>query len=543
LTGFPGLEDNPSFSPDGNQVAFSWNGDKEANTDIYVKLIGPGAPLRLTADPAVDTFPRWSPDGRSIAFIRRQASQRSSMFSVFVIPALGGPEKRVGDFATHDSGIGIPLPSACWTPDSKALIVSASLTPGAPNALAVVPLDGGQMKPLTHPGDNWFGDTNPTLSEDGRTLAFLRASDGLEIPFVVGLSAGLEAQGEPQEIELKERQVSAVTWLPGSRELLFANGIANGSGLYRIAVHAGALPALLPGIAPGAYSAAVSRQGHRLAYAALKVDSNFWSVDIAAKTARLERNLSSPFADTFPQFSPDGKRVAFYSNRGGSLQIWTANRDGSQMQQLTSLPGPITASPRWSPDGRQIVFDSNTGGVFQSYIMTADGGRPRLLINDKPAFFSNWSRDGRWVYFVSNRTGESQIWKTQPESGASVQVTHGGGTVPMESPDGKTLYFGQERTGTLWRMPVEGGQETQVLPDVFRANYVVTDGGIYFQTQPAKDGKASIRYFSFVTKVTTEIVSTTEPEDGLTLSPDGRTLMLAQIDYKVQDLMLVENFQ
>ena len=70
LTSYPGSESYPSFSPDGSQVAFSWNGEKQDNFDIYVKVIGTEPPLPLTTNPAKDYSPAWSPDGRWIAFCR-----------------------------------------------------------------------------------------------------------------------------------------------------------------------------------------------------------------------------------------------------------------------------------------------------------------------------------------------------------------------------------------------------------------------------------------------------------------------------------------
>src|SRR5262249_34854729 len=73
LTTYPGNEGHPDFSPDGNQVVFTWDGERGDNTDIYVKLIDSGAPLRLTTDPLPDFGPKWSPDGRNIAFLRRVA--------------------------------------------------------------------------------------------------------------------------------------------------------------------------------------------------------------------------------------------------------------------------------------------------------------------------------------------------------------------------------------------------------------------------------------------------------------------------------------
>jgi Tol biopolymer transport system component len=71
FTTFPGKEIDPAFSPDGNQLAYAWEGENGDNFDIYVQLIGTGSPLRLTRDPGADLYPAWSPDGRSIAFVRQ----------------------------------------------------------------------------------------------------------------------------------------------------------------------------------------------------------------------------------------------------------------------------------------------------------------------------------------------------------------------------------------------------------------------------------------------------------------------------------------
>ena len=142
LTSYSGRQDEPSFSPDGSQIAFDWDGPQGDYYDIYVKLIGPGSPLRLTTDPAPDYQPRWSPDGRSIAFVRGNF-QRTGQYSVMVIPALGGPERRIGTFSYTPTNAGLNVPSLCWTRDSKALIVAASDSPGRPVGLELVPIDGG----------------------------------------------------------------------------------------------------------------------------------------------------------------------------------------------------------------------------------------------------------------------------------------------------------------------------------------------------------------------------------------------------------------
>jgi hypothetical protein len=87
LTTYLGHQASPSFSPEGDRVAFSWDGFARDNVDIYVKLIGAEVPVRLTTDPAADLFPAWSPDGRWIAFLRILPGDKSA---VFLIPSVGG---------------------------------------------------------------------------------------------------------------------------------------------------------------------------------------------------------------------------------------------------------------------------------------------------------------------------------------------------------------------------------------------------------------------------------------------------------------------
>ena len=112
----------------------------------------------------------------------------------------------------------------------------------------------------------------------------------------------------------------------------------------------------------------------------------------------------------------------------------------------------------------------------------------------------------------------------------------------MESADGKTLYFVKDNGG-LWQMPVEGGEERQIVTDVYRVNYAVTNKGIYFTPRDQRDGTSSVQFFNFATGAATLIVKVPKPLDlGLTVSPDGRTLLYSQVDYTGSNLMLVEDF-
>jgi len=421
------------------------------------------------------------------------------------------------------------------------LVVSAAESAGRANRLVLVPLDGGDGKALTHPNSESPGDGLPALSSDGRQLLFLRETtfSGL---WVLSLSAAMQPEGEPQRIDEQQHTITSAEWLPESREIIFAAGATNVSTLFRISTGRGAREQPLPGTGSSASTPSVSSRGNRLAYVNGTTDANFWAVDLTMRTAVPDRALSSSFRDVSPQFSPDGKRVAFYSTRSGTTQVWTANRDGSQSAALTSMAGSTNASPRWSPDGQQIVFDSDSGGTFHIYVIGEDGGQPRQVTPGE-SYYGSWSRDGRWIYFSSNRSGAEQVWKVPAQGGAAMQVTSAGGSGAMESPDGKMLYYvKRDGNGGLWKMPVEGGQETEVVPDVFRVNYAVTDKGIYFTPHIQLDYTSWVKFLSFATGTTTQIVKTRPLDLGLAVSPDGRTLIYSQFDQASSNIMLVENF-
>ena len=115
LTSYPGVETSPSFSPDGNQVAFSWNGEKRDNYDIYVKLIGSPTPLRLTTDPARDVAPEFSPDGRAVGFIRGGKVHNL----LITIPPIGGSERVVAELPPADLTFNTYMACFSWFPDGK----------------------------------------------------------------------------------------------------------------------------------------------------------------------------------------------------------------------------------------------------------------------------------------------------------------------------------------------------------------------------------------------------------------------------------------
>ena len=117
-------------------------------------------------------------------------------------------------------------------------------------------------------------------------------------------------------------------------------------------------------------------------------------------------SLHSTRHESAAQYSPDGKRIAFESDRSGVHGIWVSDADGSNAEELFSQAGAGCGTARWSPDGQRIAFDFNPEGNIDIYVIRASGGKPMPLTTDSADDVApSWSRDGKWVYFTSKRTG------------------------------------------------------------------------------------------------------------------------------------------
>jgi dipeptidyl aminopeptidase/acylaminoacyl peptidase len=254
--------------------------------------------------------------------------------------------------------------------------------------------------------------------------------------------------------------------------------------------------------------------------------------------------IGSTYFNRIPQCSPEGSKIAFQSNRSGNAEIWTCDSDGANCQQLTSYGGPVTGAPRWSPDSRWLAFDSRAAGQTEIYVIAADGGVARRM-TEHPASDSvpSWSRDGRWIYFNSDRTGRFEVWKISADGGQAVQVTNSGGVGAQESPDGNIYYWkpSAPSASPLWKMPIGGGEEKQVLPAIgYWADFHVSAKGVHFFSPDRR----TIQFLDAGTgKVSTLATLDRKGGLGICVSPDDAYVVFAQVDRDTTDLMLVENFR
>lgn len=546
ITTYPGVEMQPSLSPDGAQVAFSWNGPTQQKFHIYVKAIGPGPPLQLTKGTKDDLAAAWSPNGGEIAFLRDEGSGH---FSVMLIPALGGPDRKLTDISVPDIEW-MPGPYLSWTPDSRSLVLTDRIAADKPVALFVFPVQVGDKRQLTFPRAGTLGDACAALSPDGGTLAFCRCSHlggWIEDLYTVSLGSNLTPQGEVKHPENVSR-LTGLAWNSQGTELIMGAEKENGgrldSGqLVRLPLGSDS-PATDLQVGAGRWPT-TARRSTRLAFSR---DSgggeNIWRLPIPARGQAPEPPMaliSSTRSDFAPRYSPDGKRIAFESERGGNLEIWTCNSAGEECMQLTSIGAEYTGLPTWSPDGKELALYSRPHDRSQIFAIGADGtGLRQVTSGDANHFFPGWSKDGRWIYFSSDSGGSTQLWKIPREGGTPVQLTRGGGFASRESVDGKWLYYTKSEAAdtSLWKIPLAGGEETQVIPSVHLHSFEVVNDGVYFRADAT-----TLKFLNSAGQISTVTTQLPQGYVGLSVSPDKKSILFCGSKPETSELALVENFQ
>ena len=539
FTSFPGTELEPSFSPDGRQIAFTWDGPGGDNHDIYVKQLDAGAPVRLTSHPGEDRSPCWSPDGRHIALVRFAEYEQM----LVLVPALGGPERVL--HSVRQPGVPTLGHFLSWSPDGKSLAFSERVSPLAPFGIYLLSIDGLEKRQLTTPPAGTRGDRFPALSPSGDTVAFTRRSNNDTDDVYLAPVSG----GEPARLTSDNSVINGLAWTPDGREIIYSSNRAGARHIWKVPA-SGGTPELVPAGEENPTNPAVARQGRLLAYTSTRSDTNIWRIEAqGAKGAgggTHAKLISSTRSDDSPQYAPDGTKIVFSSSRTGNLEVWTCDADGSNPVRLTSFGGPHVGTPRWSPDGRQIALDSNAEGQRDVYVVGLDGASPRrLTFEPSTDARPSWSKDGRFVYFGSDRSGEWQVWKAPAEGGPAAQVTKQGGREAFESPDGRHVYYAKENVPGMWRVPAEGGEELKILDQVRQGSWAVWERGIYFVNPDARPFP-SIEFYDFATERTTRI-ATIEKElfwsgPNLASTADGRWILYVHTDQTESDIMLIENF-
>jgi DNA-binding winged helix-turn-helix (wHTH) protein/Tol biopolymer transport system component len=240
-----------------------------------------------------------------------------------------------------------------------------------------------------------------------------------------------------------------------------------------------------------------------------------------------------------PQFSPDGKHIAFMSNRSGPWQIWVSLVDGSHPVQIST--NDSAGTPRWSPDGRQIVFDAPCDQGTCVFVAPIDRSKPARQLDEGrvPSF----SRNGKWIYFASERRNNWQVWKIHLHGGRAVQVTNEGGFAALEAADGFLYYTKSDWQTDIWRTRIPGGEEALVsdkVKPVTWSSWTVTKKGILFSSD-VEGKRAQLSLYDPTTRELHVLLTLPSSPRWMGATADGRRV--AVNNASESEITLVENLR
>jgi Tol biopolymer transport system component/predicted Ser/Thr protein kinase len=431
-----GTEFFPSLAPDGK--TFVYNSDQSGNFDLYLQRVGGKNPTNLTKDSAADdSQPAFSPDGERIAF----RSEREPA-GVYVMGATGENLRLAAEGGFHPS----------WSPDGKEIAYSTmgrdvpDVRNNVPSQIRIVNVESGAKRLLCE-----MDAMQPAWSPHGARVAFwfmptsVGRSDVATVP-----SAG----GEPVVVTKDATTNWNPVWSPDGRYLYFVSDKSGSMSFWRVRVEEETGRVLSEPEAVGTPSKfsshlGFSRDGRRMIYVQTDNQSNIQAADF---DARLEKVIGEPHWVTRgdrvvvrPELSPDGRQFVMRVPRRTQDDIALVNRDGTNWRDLTD-DKYFDRYPRWSPDGKRVAFVSDRSGIYEIWTMDAEGTNLRQLSFDSPPSpsFPIWSPDGARLLFRKERKyfilDLGKTWEAQTPAQLPPPPTEGAFFVVWDwSPDGKKL--------------------------------------------------------------------------------------------------------
>ena len=221
-----GRESLPAFSPDGKMIAFIWNGGEGDLSDVYVRLIGAGDPIRITNNERNSLFPVFSPDGKYIAFSR----SFSDTSSIYLSPALGGAERKIAEVTSGGT-------SFSFSPDGKTIAVADKDSASAKTGIFLVNIESGAKQRITTPPENLY-DHDPRFSPDGKLIAFLRSVNNVDKDLFITSVTGVES---PRRLTVDHTQIRGFTWTANGQNIILSSlrGQASSPTLWQIPISGG----------------------------------------------------------------------------------------------------------------------------------------------------------------------------------------------------------------------------------------------------------------------------------------------------------------
>jgi Tol biopolymer transport system component len=414
----PESDEWPAPSPDGTTLAFvrQLNGYKQ----VFLKSLVDDSPARQLTDEETDHIqPRWAPDGKDVLYCRPTSGQSPSIRPTDVWGGFYSPnllDVWIQNVATKKTRL--LLERACDARFSRQGVIAYSRFVEGSNRIWICNRNGDERKVMTEDPDK-VEHFEPDWSPDGKRIVYRRMQGKTSMLAVVDLAT------RKSTVLTDAYFLSEPTWSPTGRYIYFSANLASGFNLWRVpvtpeATRAGPFEPVTFGIGRDLHPA-LSADGHRLFYSIVSWNSDLWALPMDFANGKPAGEpfpvIESSREDTRGDWSADGRRIAFTSDRGGQMNLYLAAFDPEK--RVAANPVQITFGPggdyqaSWNPKGNQLAFFSRRSGNEDIWLvdLAANGtpaGPPRQLTTDGAADINPFfSPDGARIAFMSDRTGKN----------------------------------------------------------------------------------------------------------------------------------------
>jgi len=475
------VEEYPALAPDGARLAFSR--DVDGLRQIFLTDLVSGEERQLTTSGYDNIQAAWTPDGAALLFVRAGRPgtrlEPSDLFAVFgegdvwrLDLATGEQRRLIADAynpavaadgrvafdasrggtrriwvadergrnarqVSFDSSEAVTHVDPSWAPDEQR--IAFQLIERTKFDIGLADLSSGETRRLT---DDVFLDVNPVWDAEGQAV-FVSSyrSGGLNI-WRIPMTPRGEPAGPPEQVTTGAGQDVQIATAGGTGTLAFTVLRLN-ADLWRLPVDPASgrptgEPEPLVVTTREDSRGAWSPDGREVAFNSDRAgDMNIWVYALADGTTR--QVTHGPGGDYQPHWSPDGRRLAFFSARSGNADVWLVDVASGELTQLTTSPW-LDINPSFSPDGRRVAFQSDREGRMEVWVMSADGTDQHQLTDvGASGHFLPWSRDGAAVYTRAVGSGEFAPVRVNVADGQVTPVPVKGGAHMSFSPDGSRV--------------------------------------------------------------------------------------------------------
>lgn len=460
LTFDRGEEIEPAVSPDGQWVVYAARSELEGRFGLYLRRLTEDFGRRISPSGIGARMPAWSPTGRQLAFFARSAENCSIMVGSVA-------RARFNSIAACNYVAG----GLAWVGEDRLVVADRARDIG-PMALSLIDVRTGGITPLSRPDSHLVGDSLPLVSGDGATIYFVR----MRTPYIGGLCSLDLATGAIRQISREAALILGVAHGRDGKLLVAAIRGGGASALWEIDPRRGEWSEILP-VEAGLLSS--TSDGAVTVFQQYRMRSAIWRV--AGVSSIPQQVTNTTRFDRQPAVSPDGRWLAFISNRGGSSTVWLKDlRTGSE-QHLRAAHLILPQSVSWSPDSKTVVVPARDGDKWGLFFFHLDTQRLDRLGLPGSIFDASYSADGSRLYLSRwNGVGFSIV---ELSLGARQQRTVVENALrPAIAPDGTTLLFTRPFERGLWRLDLSSGSVGRLsdkLQPGDRLNWAVSNDGAW----------------------------------------------------------------